>query len=236
MWRNFNPSDLISNVVGSGNTLMLSAGDQCLPPTDSEGSADCAKYPPLRNPLATTIETLLRINNDVGAKMLAAAGVSADEVRFSGIHGANNHRVYAEVIVPQANAAFASTVTTSNTFSYRTADSSFSVWGYDVAVSRPAPAFLGMEGASHDGTHFALRGNGTVTVQTPTTFTPGSSYSVSLGNATGHVATTTVTADSSGRLRINVDLNNRSFATASALTSILTGPTPNYATVTISPV
>jgi hypothetical protein len=168
--------------------------------------------------------------------MLATSGVPADEVRFSGIHGANNHRVYAEVIVPQANAAFASTVTTSDTFSYRTADSNFAVWGYSVAVSRPTPAFLGMEGASHDGTHFALRGNGTVTVQTPTTFTPGSTYSVSVDSATGHVSTSTVTADSSGRLRINVDLNNRSFATASALTSILTGPTPNYATVTISPV
>lgn len=234
-WANFNPKNLIGNFVGSGSTLMLSAGDLCVAPTDAEGAADCKKYPPLTNPLAVWVETSVRLNLDLSVPQIAAAGVEAIQVRHSGIHGANNHRVYAQQIVPEANQAFSTPPATSPTFSYRTADPEFAVWDYQVTDHRDGgPRFLSLEGARHDGTSFSLRGNGTVDLATPATFEPGGDYQVAFSSANGAVREQTVTADTAGRLHITVDLDDSAYRTPNGVTDLLGVSNPGYTTVSIS--
>lgn len=206
-WRNFNPADLADNLVGSGMALMFSGGDMCLPPTDAEGQQDCARYPSLRNPVAALVENILSTNSDRSIKALPEHGLVAEEPRFSGVHGANNHRVYAEVIVPQANAVFASAPATEATFRYRAVDRRFTIWDYRFTVDRDADEFLEIDAARHDGRALDLRGSGLVTVRTPATFRSGDRYAVIVSSATARVARTIVTATPGGRLVFSVDLD-----------------------------
>ncbi|WP_168200877.1 hypothetical protein, partial [Allokutzneria sp. NRRL B-24872] len=118
----------------------------------------------------------------------------------SGVHGANNARVYAEDIVGRANQVFAAAPVTAPTFSYRTADKDFSVWDYKVSTNRS----VALEDARRDGRAFSLRGHGTAHVSTPPTFTAGSAYQVTISSANRQ----SVTADSTGRLQLTVPLNS----------------------------
>jgi enterochelin esterase-like enzyme len=216
-WRNYNPRDLATNWLGTGGALMISAGDACILPTDSGGAADCAKYPPLRNPVATTTEVAIRRNLDLSIGQLEKAGVRADQQRFSGIHGANEHRVYGDVIVPTANRVFAEPLHASPAFSYRTADPRFTVWDYQVDNNRTRPAFLSLEDAARDGTTFGVRGVGAATITTPPGFTAGMDYPVTISNADGAGETTTVTAAADGRLRVQVPLDDARFRSSQGL-------------------
>lgn len=233
-WRNFNPASLIGNFAGSGSPLMISAGDVCAPPTDEAGEADCAKYPAVRNPLASLIESQMRRNNDAHIEEISNAGVQAKQVRYSGIHGAYNHRVYADVIVPDANKAFQIAPQTSEMFSYRTQDTEFGVWGYRVATDRGQPEFLALEAARHDATSFSLRGGGDVTVTTPATFKRREDYRVTYSSAKGRVRDKVVVADAAGRLRIGVDLNDAAYAAAVDALALF-GKAPGYASVSVKP-
>ncbi|SFO27759.1 Putative esterase [Pseudonocardia ammonioxydans] len=232
-WRNFNPADLVGNFAGSGSPLMISAGDVCAPPTDAAGAEDCADDPALRNPAASLIESQMRRNNDEHIADIANAGVEAKQVRYSGIHGAYNHRIYPEVIVPGANAAFAAEPVTTDSFGYRTQDRTFSVWGYDVAAEHTDTQFLALENARHDGHAFSLRGTGVVDALTPASFTAGQTYRVSYSSAAGQNRTEDLTADPQGRLRLDVDLDDPAYATkADALA--LFGHAPGYARIEVT--
>lgn len=84
-------------------------------------------------------------------------------------------------------------------FSYRTADPSFEIFGWQFAADGArAPEFLDVTGAS--GGSVTLRGSGTVTVTTAGLFTPFST--VSLAGATAASAT----ADAQGRITFQVSL------------------------------
>ncbi|HZQ76028.1 MAG TPA: alpha/beta hydrolase-fold protein [Acidimicrobiia bacterium] len=221
-WRTFNPLDLMRNLAGTGTPVTITAGDACLQPTDEAGKQDCDRHPPVRNPFATMIETQMRRNNDTYAAAVAASGVDADQLRFSGIHGANNHRVYADVIVPAANAAFAHPKAVAETFSYRSGDPVFSVWGYTVDTHRPDFGVFTILDARHDGTAFAITGTGPVDVTTPATFGPGRPYSVTMSGS-GAVSPRVVRADNAGRIRLD------------GLPLPPAGSAPNHITVTITP-
>lgn len=233
-WRNVNPADLVGNFAGSGSPLRISAGDVCAPPTDGAGAADCAEYPAVRNPLASLIESQMRRNNDANIDAISNAGVQAKQVRYSGIHGANNHRVYANVIVPEANQAFQTPPHPSPTFSYRTQDTDFGVWDYGVHTDRAQPEFLALEGARHDGSAFSVRGDGNVAVTTPPAFTPGGRYHVTYSSATRDVRDEVAVADSAGRLTLGVNLNDAAYATAADALALF-GKAPGYASVSVAP-
>lgn len=211
MWENFSPSKIYSNFAGSGGHLMVSAGDICMPPTDGKGVRDCANRPPLTNPFAAATERMLRNNNDRSIEDLAKAGIPSQQVRFSGVHGANNHRVYSDIIVPGANRVFARAPKLRERFFYRTADGLFDVWGYDVSVRRDNPDFLSIENARHDSRAFSLRGTGTVTVATPTVFQAGRWHRVTLSTTEQAVDSFRVKSDRDGRLRLKVDLDDSRF-------------------------
>jgi S-formylglutathione hydrolase FrmB len=106
-WRQFNPKDLAHNWKGVPGHLLISAGDTCAAPTDPQGIADCRRYPPDANPAAAFGESQMRRSADESIPFLESLGVIAQQFRASGIHGANNHRVYADIIIPTANKLFA---------------------------------------------------------------------------------------------------------------------------------
>ncbi|PKV99984.1 putative esterase [Amycolatopsis echigonensis] len=204
-WRNVNPKDLAGNWAGTGGHLMLSAGDACAPPTDAEGAADCTRYPALTNPAATLTETQMRRSADESVPQLAAAGVQAEQFRASGIHGANNHRVYADVIVPQANALFASTVPTPEKVNYKNAYQTFSAWGYTVSRSSTTPAFVTLTDARLDAGSFTVSAESPAQVTTPAAFTPGRTYRVGIAKPGSSPENSDIVADGAGRLTLQLD-------------------------------
>ena len=166
---------------------------------------------------------MIRHNTDLSVYQISAAGVSARQVRFSGVHGANNHRVYAQVIVPTANQIFGADALAPDVFSYRTADLRFSIWRYDVLMDRSHPALLALEDARRAGTSFSLRGSGAATVVTPPEFNPGRRYIVTYSSATREVERRELEAGQDRRLGLHIDLNNPAFATGSGLIPGLLG-------------
>lgn len=204
-WRNFNPKDIAGNWAGTGGHLMISAGDACAPPTDTKGEADCTRYPALTNPAATRAETQMRRSADESVQHLAAVGVEAEQFRASGIHGANNHRVYADVIIPRANALFAGTVPKPEKVNYRNADQTFSAWGYTVTRSSTTPTFVTLANTRLDARSFTVSAQSQVQITTPAAFVPGRTYNVGVTNPDGTQDVSDVVADNSGRLKLQLD-------------------------------
>jgi S-formylglutathione hydrolase FrmB len=87
---------------------------------------------------------------------------------------------------------------------YMSADDSYSVYGWDVAMTRLAREFTTLSGASCSG--FTLSGSGTGTVATPACFLPGVSYAVAMAGSQSGSSQTSVAAGSDGRLTLSVPL------------------------------
>jgi len=204
-WRGHNPKDIASNLSGIDHEVMTTAGDACLSLT-SLTHPDCRRLPPVTNPAATVVETIIARQYGLYSRTLPKAGVKEVRVQSPGVHGANNDRVYAEKLVPWANQVFERGVVQPAAFRFRSVDTEFSVWDYQVSVQRNGVEFLDMTDVARNGRSFQLRGSGVVTVLTPAEFTPGSSYQVTGTADNGDESQQTVIADDGGRLRIVVDL------------------------------
>jgi len=83
---------------------------------------------------------------------------------------------------------------------YMSADATWSQWGYDVEMRRPAREFSTLRDADADG--FTLLGSGIGVVLTPAAYEPGASAKVRVGG--GEVRSMRVRDD--GRLRVEVPL------------------------------
>ncbi|PXY16713.1 hypothetical protein BA062_38630 [Prauserella flavalba] len=228
-WRNYDPSQLATNLAGTGTKFLLSYGDACL----SRAAVGNAAYPPLRNPAAASIEFVLNANNSLGVRDLAAKGIPVQVVTLPGVHGANDHRVYSDYLVAAANDTFTHSVPDPATFSYRTVNPTFSVWGYDVSVHRSADEFLSLDNARRDGTSFTVTGTGQAEGDTPATFAPGSTHQVVLTAGDGSTVTRAVTADGSGRLPVSVDLGPSNLLPQQTLTDALALSSARTVTVRI---
>lgn len=205
-WDGLNPKNLASNLTGTGIQVLSSAGDACAKPEDVS-APDCERVPAATNPLAATVETCIAQEFLQDGNLLPSEGVHEVRVQDPGVHGANNHRVFSDNVVPMANSVFASGISTPATFNYRTVASNFSVWGYTVSVSDPNdPRFLDMTESRTDGRAFDLTGNGTVTVTTPAKFVPGQRYKVTMTPASGTPQEYSATADATGRIQKTVEL------------------------------
>jgi hypothetical protein len=80
-WRNYDPSQIATNLAGFGGKLLLSYGDACLSAA-SLATDDCRTYSPVRNPAAATIEALLVGNNHVAVKDLPGKAIPAQFVQL----------------------------------------------------------------------------------------------------------------------------------------------------------
>lgn len=204
-WRNFDPSQVATNIRGVNTKLFLSSGDACLKLTDL-AAPDCIKYSPITNPVAMAIEEMLMRNYAIAVQSLSSKGIAAQSVQLPGIHGANNHRVYSDYIVGSANQTFASEVDTPETYSYRTVLPEFSVWGYHVRIHRPNDEFLSLSSCRTDGRSCTVTGSGGAEIVTPATFSPGQTYTVTTTSDNGEKSARPVTADSKGKLHLAIDL------------------------------
>ncbi|GAA5149874.1 hypothetical protein GCM10023321_14390 [Pseudonocardia eucalypti] len=204
-WHGRNPRDLVSNLVGIDLPVLSSSGDGCLPPT-SLLAPDCRRYPAATNPGAGGGERLIAYQYDKHARTLRDRGIAETRVQYPGVHGGNNHRVYAQDIVPLANTAFDRGVKTPERFNYRTVITDFSVWGYNFEVHRAHPEFLEVTSARADGRALTLHGSGVVQMLTPDNFHPDQTYHVIATSTDGTSSQRSVRANHDGRLPIRVDL------------------------------
>jgi S-formylglutathione hydrolase FrmB len=84
-------------------------------------------------------------------------------------------------------------------FSYRSARSGFSAWGWSFAVARDVKEFVYLSGVGRGG--LEALGSGTLSVTTAPLYAPGRAYAVDSG-----VVQKLVAADAAGRLGFTVDL------------------------------
>jgi hypothetical protein len=149
------------------------------------------------------------------------------------VHGANNHRVYADYIVPAANDLFSSKLVDSGSFSYRTVIPHFAVWGYDVSVERQNDEFLSLSAARTDGSSFTLTGTGKVHLRTPAGFMPGSTHLVTITAQDGSGVEQSQVADPDGRLQTTIDLGGGQLVDQTTMTDDLSLDAANSTSVRI---
>lgn len=91
-----------------------------------------------------------------------------------------------------------------STFSYRSIESNYEVFGWQVSIDRPVVEFsrLDVERASS----FTVSGSGTATVITPPVFAPGLSYSIAVTTSDGTASSQRQRAGADRRLLIDVPL------------------------------
>jgi hypothetical protein len=98
---------------------------------------------------------------------------------------------------------FAHPVAPPSPFTYTSIDPTYDVWGWRVAIERPALEFSRLVDAGAEG--FELVGSGAATVTTAALFAPDTSVTVHVDDATGRHEVATV-ADQGGAIRVPVSL------------------------------
>lgn len=106
-------------------------------------------------------------------------------------------------LLPRLMNVFAERRAEPSRFSFRAVEDSYSVWGWDVSIDRPALEFSHLVGA--DRTGFSLRGSGGAEVTTAPDHEPDQVLAVTVADAAGR-RTEAVRADAAGRVRVAVDL------------------------------
>jgi S-formylglutathione hydrolase FrmB len=105
--------------------------------------------------------------------------------------------------VPDIMRTFAHPPAAPSPFDYRSIEPSYRVYGWRVAVDRPALEFSELRNASRRG--FSLLGSGSATVATPRLYAPGAKVVATVRNGSG-TSTRTLTADRAGRVSVAVPM------------------------------
>jgi len=106
--------------------------------------------------------------------------------------------------LPALLATFADPPAPPRTFTHKSIDPSFSVYGWDVTIDRPALEFAELQDASRDG--FELVGSGTATVRTARVARARARVTAKVSTLNGPVVTRRLRADAQGRVRLALDL------------------------------
>lgn len=201
--RNIDPLTLSPQMVGSGTDIVMVLGDGCAP--DDE-FCQALPDPVPSAALPGDNEGRYRLYSDAASAELAQLGVPHLYLKRDGTHTGHIADTYARVLVDRINRVFRSPPSDPETFSYKTVDRRFAIWGYDIVVQRPNDEFLNVLGARLDGTQFTLAGTGDIAVTLPPRFTPGTDYEVVVTREDAVTESRTVTADRAGRLRLDLSL------------------------------
>jgi hypothetical protein len=106
-------------------------------------------------------------------------------------------------VLPWILVAFVSRPAPPEAFTHSSADSRYSVWGWEVEIRRTAAEFSTLAVAGPE--EFEVAGSGSAAVVTPPRYRPGSRFAVRMTG--GPVRSTEgATADAEGRLRLFVPL------------------------------
>jgi hypothetical protein len=203
--RSINPADLFPNLVGEGVDTVITMGDGCVA---TMGTGRCASAGLVDQPIDAIQEIFIRQNADKVVPQAIAAGVPISYITFEGVHFVPNHEVFDRYLLDRINRRFAAGTPTPSHAVYRSADPTFSIWGWDVAMRRRNQEFVTVD-VRPDGRALSITGSGAAAIATPPVFAPGSKHVVSVVREDpggSHAERSTVTADASGRLLLQVDL------------------------------
>lgn len=184
-WRTHNPTDLAPNLRWS--SLWLSTGNGVLLPGD--------------DPSGAPVEAGVYAMNTNFHDRLDRLGIAHEwRDRGYGTHEWHYWQADLHAWLPVLMSVFASPPQAPDAFDYRSAEQSFSAWGWDFTTNRPGPQFVDLSAVSAAG--LTVSGSGLLTVSTAPLFAPRSRHRVVVEGA----GDTSVTADGAGRLRFSVDL------------------------------
>jgi S-formylglutathione hydrolase FrmB len=184
IWHGHDPASLDTNLASVNLFVAAGSGIPC--------TLDDVE------PVLMGGEALFHYLSEEFVGVLARDGV-AYQTSFPacGVHDFNNWMARLREWWPIMVAALGTPPPT--TFSYRSTDAAFSVWGWSVSADAArSPEFLQMSDVTPSG--LTLTGSGRTTVTTPPVFAPETS--VGLTGATAPSAT----SDATGRLTFTVDL------------------------------
>lgn len=207
LYRNIEPYTLATNAIGTGLDTVILLGDGCI--TERDGA--CEGLDPAWN------EALYRNASEITSAKLAELGLPHFFIKREGNHGTTNRETFDDVVLPRLNRLFARPMPEPGAFSYKTADRTFDVWDYDVAVDRPNTEFLNLLGAQTDGRQFTVAGTGRVTVRTPARFRPGAAHTVRITREDGRWSEQQLAADADGRVEVTLELGSREIDERAAL-------------------
>lgn len=179
-WRTHNPVDLALNLGGLGLSAASGDGTPAIGDNPAEGPG---------------LEAGIRLMNDSLHSALNAAGVTHYYDPYSpGTHAWKYAQRNLHDALPRLLAAVGTPAPA--TFHYRSAEPSFSVYGWDFETKRTVMEFIEITGAGRDG--LTIKGSDKVAVTTPPLFNPGEVVDVSSNSP--------VSADAAGRLSFEADL------------------------------
>ena len=225
-WRGHNPWDLAENLRGMFLQLDTGNGMPGGPGGDTGDPIEAAVHEMMTN-LHTRLRVLgfPHIWNDYGA----------------GGHAWFYWRRDLTELLPRLMDRFATPVAPPSPFTYTSIDADYAVWGWHVAIDRPALEFSRLVDADADG--FELVGSGTALVTTAPLFQPEAAVTVHVDDAAG-AKDIPVVADAAGALTVPVSLGpgnpQQQLSPQGDLWALSTGAPPGTwpsvrATVTFSP-
>jgi hypothetical protein len=205
--RSINPADLFSNLRGEGIDTVITMGDGCVL---TAGQGECQTAGVTDELIDAYQEIVLRHNADRVVPKAIAAGVPMSYITYEGVHFVVNHDIFNKHLLERMNRDFAAAAPVPASATFRSADRSFSIWGWDVALQRPNQEFVTVD-VRPDGRAFSITGSGTLHLTSPPVFEPGSSHvmRVEPSERARPAFSYTVTADAAGRLRLPIDLGVR---------------------------
>lgn len=202
-WRAHNPLDLAPNLEQT--PIYLSVGNGLPGPLDSVTDPNFVPMAVLEGALYT-----MNVGYSNRFEQLGITPVGQDLGR-PGSHIIEYAHAALERWLPEVVEILQSDpVDLSRSFTYRSAEDHFSVWGWTFEVERSEPAFLDI-GVS--GETVAVNGTGQLRIVTPAQYSPGSSYRLEIVGR----GTVDVVADDLGRLSFDLDLAGTSAETYSAV-------------------
>lgn len=189
--RGHNPVDLAENLADTEVWFRIGMG---LP-----------GGPAPKDDRSIALEAALWPTNERFARALDAAGVEYTYRTYPmGGHNWYHWQQGFRLAWPEMEALFDSVAEPPRSFDYRSIDSAFSVWGWDVAVDRAVTEFLELREVSDAG--LTLRGSGSVSVTTPPSYRPHALHRIAISSDSDETASFWVQADDAGRLRFDVGL------------------------------
>lgn len=186
VWEDNNATYLAENLRGI--PLFLACGDGSAGPYDEGPTWDPVEY------------EVWAMNQQFAATLDALGIPHTDEFYGPGTHTWPYWLRDLEHFLVWLEPHIGAPVAAPTAWSFRSARTSFSAWGWDFTVERDAREFVYLSGVSASG--FTVVGSGMLGVLTAPLFAPGGGYTVAIDGA--HPVPTV--ADAAGRLHIAVDL------------------------------
>jgi S-formylglutathione hydrolase FrmB len=200
VWQNHDPTDLVKNL--SNTNLYLYTGNGTPGPLDTTLTATA---------LSENIENIVYLSTMAFYNALTAAGIHP----FLDYYGNGTHSwPYwdrdLESVLPMLMNDFKQENKIPRLMIYKSADTSFSQWGYKIEMKRKIIAFSSITINSNNELTFS--GVGTATITTPPIFQPGKGYEISyvINHKTTHYD---VTANENGSLVFEIKLSSNDKST-----------------------